>query len=342
MKLMNLGLMGRMFLLGSLAFSYPIHSVLAATAPLELKKGDHIAIVGGSLADRMQHDGWLETLITAKFPQEDLVFRNLSASADEVATWHRSDNFGSRDQWLTKVQADVIFAFYGFNESFAGVGAIEKFRGNLDKFLKDTKTKNYSGKSSPRIVLFSPIANEALKDPNQPDVRENNRNLKEYTAVMAEVAKANDVPFVDLFTASQLVYADAAKSGKPATINTFMMNESGDKALAPEIFRALFSESAPSGNLEKLRLAIVDKNEEWHHRYRTVDGYNVYGVRSKLLFPKAGKDSPKISNADVMQEEMTQRDVKTSNRDLRVWAVAKGGDLKVVDSNLPAVDKIES
>jgi putative membrane-bound dehydrogenase-like protein len=41
-----------------------------------------------------------------------------------------------------------------------------------------------------------------------------------------------------------------------------------------------------------------------------------------------------------MQEEMTQRDVMTANRDKRVWAVAQGGDLTVDDSNLPPVTKI--
>src|SRR5256886_6357641 len=50
-----------------------------------------------------------------------------------------------------------------------------------------------------------------------------------------------------------------------------------------------------------------------------VDGYNVYGGRSKLTFPRAGKESPMISNYDVMQEEMAQRDVKTENRDKRIW-----------------------
>ena len=313
----------------------------ATAAPLELKPGDHIAIIGNSLADRMQHHGWLETLIYAKFPQHDFVFRNLSATGDEVATWHRSENFGSRDEWLTKTKADVIFAFYGFNESFGGDAGLEPFKENLDKFLKDTKAQNYSGKGAPRVVLFSPIANEKLSDPNLPDPAANNANLQKYTAVMAEVAKANDVPFVDLFAPSLKLYA-AAKRGSPLTVNTFLLNEAGDEALAPVIFQALLNEKAPAGNHKKLRAAVLDKNAEWHARYRTVDGYNVYGGRSKLEFPKAGKGSEKITNFKVMQEEMSQRDVKTANRDPRIWAVAKGGDLKVDDSNLPPVEQIQS
>ena len=43
-------------------------------------------------------------------------------------------------------------------------------------------------------------------DPNLPDGQANNERLKLYTAAMAEVAKANDVPFVDLFTPTLQLY----------------------------------------------------------------------------------------------------------------------------------------
>ena len=314
----------------------------AADSILQLKPNDHIAIIGNTLGDRMQHHGWLETFIVAKFPQHDLVFRNLAVAGDEVVLRHRSDNFGTPDDWLTKTKADVIFAFFGFNESFAGDAGLEKFKQDLDKFLKDTKGTNYSGKGAPRLVLFSPIANEKLNDSNMPDPAVNNANLQKYTAAMAEIAKANDIPFVDLFTVSQRLYAKAAKSGDALTFNTLHLTEAGDKVLAQAIFTKLFNENAPTKNLKKLRAAVLDKNTEWHARYRTVDGYNVYGGRSQLKFPKNGKDDPKISNFDIMQQEMSQRDVKTANRDLRVWAVAKGDDLKVDDSNLPSVETVES
>src|SRR5437867_4080143 len=310
--------------------------------PLTLNKGDHICCLGNALADRLQHDGWLETLIYAKFPQDDLVFRNLAVSGDEVATWHRSENFGSRDDWLSKTKADVILGFYGFNESFQGKDGLANFKSDLDRFLKETKAKDYSGKGAPRLVLFSPIANEKINDPDLPDPTANNANLELYAAAMGEVAKAKDVLFVDLFTVSQRLYAEAARQGRTLTFNTFLLTEAGNQALAPEIFKALFNEPPPKGNLEKLRAAVLDKSEEWHARYRTVDGYNVYGGRSKLTFPSAGKESPMISNFQVMQEEMSQRDVKTANRDKCIWAAAKGSGLKATDSNLPPVETLES
>ena len=322
------------------AFAVFAANLTAAPALLVLKPGDHICLVGGALPDRMQHHGGLETLITAKHPTHDLVFRNLAASGDEVATWHRSENFGTREQWLTQTKADVIFAFYGFNESFKGEAGLGKFKADLGKFLQEAKTKNYGGKGAARVVLFSPIAAEKQADPNQPSTEATNANLKQYSAAMAEVAKANEVPFVDLFAISQGLYA---KAKAPMTFNTIHLTEAGDLAIAPDIFRALFGAAAPSGNLDSLRAAVLEKNKEWHARYRTVDGFNVYGGRSKLSFPVSKeKGAPKITNFDVMQQEMAQRDVKTANREKRIWAVAAGKDLKVDDSNLPVVASLES
>ncbi len=329
--------MKRLLLVLSLTTAALVHAAPPET--LAFKKGEHIAIVGNQLADRMQHSAWLETLIHAKFPAQQLVFRNLSAAGDEVATWHRSENFGTREEWLTWEQADTVFAFYGFNESFKGYEGIEQFKQNLDKFLQDTAKQNFSGKGSARVVLFSPIANEKHQDANFADPTANNTNLQNYTAAMAEVAKANDVQFVDLFTPTQQLYKDAAARGQSLTIDGMHLSDAGDKALAPLAFKALFGEAAPAGDAEKLRAAVLDKNWEWHQRYRTIDGYNVYGGRSREKYAPKGADGkalgdPIFNNA-VMQREMQQREVMTQNRDARVWAVAAGGDLKVDDSNVP-------
>ncbi len=312
---------------------------------LELQSGDHLAFVGNALPDRMQHDGHFETLVYAKFPDRNLVFRNLAAAGDEVVTRHRSENFGSPDDWLKKAQADVILAFFGFNESFQGPAGLPKFKTDLDAYLKATRANNYSGRGTPRIVLFSPIAAERHQDPNFPDPAPLNAHLKLYSDAMAEVARANDVQYVDLFTPSQRLFAEAAARGQSLTINGFLLSEAGNQALAPVLFQGLFGEPAPTGNRERLRVAINEKNAQWHARYRTVDGYNVYGGRSALAY-QADKGAfitdrnppePYLSNYQVMQEEMSVRDALTANRDRRVWGVAQGGDPEVDDSNLPSV-----
>src|SRR3984893_8229123 len=62
-------------------------------ARLEVRPKDHISIIGNTLADRMQHDGWLETYAQSRFPKHDLTFRNLGFSGDELTLRLRSAGF---------------------------------------------------------------------------------------------------------------------------------------------------------------------------------------------------------------------------------------------------------
>src|SRR5438067_10651469 len=84
-------------------------SPIEAAEPFKLEKNDHVCIVGNALAERMQHDGWLEAYLHARFPEHQLVIRNLGFSGDEVGGYTdkpefsrrlRSLDFGTADQWL--------------------------------------------------------------------------------------------------------------------------------------------------------------------------------------------------------------------------------------------------
>jgi glucose/arabinose dehydrogenase/lysophospholipase L1-like esterase len=310
----------------------------ADAAPgFELNQGDHISLLGNGLADRFQHDGWLETLIQAQFPDRKISVRNLGFTGDEISQRMRCDNFGSPDDWLTRTKADVVFAFFGYNESFAGAAGLGKFKQDLSKFIKDTAKHSYNSKAPARLVLFAPIAHENLHDANLPDGAANNLNLKLYSEAMAEVAKEHDVQFVDLFSASLMLYA---KATKPLTINGVHLNEHGDHLVAQAILQTLFHASPKSDHeaayLEKLRSAVVDKDFYWYNRYRTVDGYNVYGGRSQLKFVDD------VKNWDILQREMEVLDVMTANRDQRIWAVAQKKELKVNDTNAPDLIPVKS
>ncbi len=312
-------------------------ALLIITAPsvahadsLELTGGSRICIVGNTLAERMQHDGWLETLIQSRFPEQELVFRNLGFSGDELTLRLRSRGFGSPDDHLRINKADVIFAFFGYNESFGGQAGLDKFKNDLSNFIKHTLSQKYNGKNAPRLVLFSPIAHENLRDRNLPDGSENNQRLELYTQTMAEASQAAGVLFVDLFRPTLDLYA---ASKEPLTINGIHLNEHGNRLLAEVIEKALFPKEPPvrrdEAALEKIRTAVLQKNFYWFNRYRTVDGYSIYGGRADLRF--VGGQTNRV----VMQREMEVLDVMTANRDRRIWAVARGGDLKVDDSNTP-------
>ncbi len=337
-------------IISAVAFTTAAVAPAQAADKLILQKGDHIAFVGSGLADRQQHHAWLETLIHKAYPDLDLTVRNLGFAADEVNLHPRSDEVPTTEYFLnmkpgaltttvgkTEVtylagadfHANVIFAYWGFNESFKGQEGLAEFKTNLDTYLKQLGASD-NGKGKPRVILFSPIAHENLKSTHFQDGAANNRNLALYTAAMADVAKANSVPFVDLFAASTALFAE---SSTPLTINGIHLNEEGDRQLAPIQFNAIFGTEAPprDASLAELREAILEKNVQWHHRYRTVDQYNIFGQRSRI--PYEG-----VTNAHILGQELAQRDVKTVNRDLVVWAAAKGRKLAVKDDNLPPVD----
>src|SRR6185437_10916694 len=104
-------------------------------------------------------------------------------------------------------------------------------------------------------------------------------------------------------------------------------------SLAAEIEQALFpggpDVKRDANQVARLRQAVLDKNFFWFERYRTVDGYSIFGGRADLKFVDGQ------TNREVMQREMEILDVMTANRDRRVWAVAQGKDLKVDDGNTP-------
>ncbi len=303
-----------------------------AADPLTLQPGDHISIIGNTLAERMQHDGWLEVALQSSFPKHQLVVRDLGFSGDELDLRLRSSGFGSPDEHLTRNETDVVLAFFGYNESFGDEGGVEAFQAKLRQFIEQTLAQKYNGQSAPRLVLFSPTAFENLKSPDLPDGQAINARLERYTRAMQETAAALQVPFVDLFHPTVEAYA---KNAQPLTINGVHLNEQGNRVVAQLIRDRLFPSLAKSpladdqATTKKLRDAVLDKNFFWFQRYRTTDGYSIYGGRADLTFVNGQ------TNRVVMQREMEVLDVMTANRDRRIWAVAQGGDLKVDDSNTP-------
>ncbi|MEM7164383.1 MAG: PVC-type heme-binding CxxCH protein [Planctomycetota bacterium] len=296
-------------------------------AQLELASGSRVVLLGNSLAERMQHDGWLETYVQAARPEDRIVFRNHGFAGDTISERPRSQGYLDPHGYLEVSRADVILAFFGYNESYANNP--DAYRGQLSRWVEETLEQRYNGKSPPQIVLFSPLAHEYLRDPNLPTGVENNKRLSAYAQVTAAVAESHGLPYVDLFAHSSEIFDDPAR----LTINGIHLNSEGNRRIAIYIVRALFGLSAADDDeqLRAIRAAVLDKNKHWFRRYRATDGNDVWGGRSKLTFVD------EQSNKDVLAHELTMLDVLTANRDAHIWAIASGNDEHVIDdSNVPA------
>lgn len=295
--------------------------------PFTFQNGDIVAIVGNGLPDRMQHDGWMETLLQSALQDKQVRFRNMSASGDRPDSFPRSKGATSMTEYLQHVKADAVFAFFGYNESFDGVAKADEYRKKLVEFVKKTRGSKANGKSFPRIVLFSPIAHENIRNPNVPNGKSHNVQLAAYTKATEAAAKEAGVEFVDLFHPSLEMFRAAST---PLTINGVHLTEEGNRQIAEVIASALLGQRInASASMDLLRNAVLDKNNHWNNRYRARDGNDVWGGRSTLSFTNDQ------TNAVVLQHELSMLDVMTMNRDARVWAAANGQDLKVDDSNVP-------
>ena len=348
----------RILLVALVAGGVVVGSRGAEAGRLDIQEGDHICIIGGGVADSMQHTGWLETLLQSRFPQQRLVIRNLAYDGDEIELSKRlrSADFGTPDQWLsgsapipkpddikdksavrenrfelTGTKADVIFAFFGSNEAHAGPAGLDAFKKHLEAFIKHTLEQKYNGVEAPKLVMFSPIAHEDLGRPHWTDGKSHNTNLALYTDAMEEVCQANGVQCVDLFTPTQESYA---KIAEPLTTDGIHPNERGDREISRIIDESLFGThpARDPKSLARLQKAVADKNFYWFNRYRVTDGYSTYGGRAWLKFVDGQ------TNYEVGQRELDYLDIKTANRDRRIWATA--ATLADPNAPLPAVDDV--
>ena len=296
-------------------------------APFAFLNEDVVAILGNALPDRMQHDGWLETLLQSSLRDKQVRFRNMSASGDRPDSFPRSKGATPMSEYLQYVKADVVLAFFGYNESYDGVEKATDYQRRLVAFVKKTRGLKPNGKSFPRIVLFSPIAHEDTRNPNVPDGKAHNVQLEAYTMATEAAAKEAGVGFVDLFHPSLAMFK---ASNSPLTINGVHLSEEGNRQIAELIASALVGQKVISSmSMAPLRTAVMDKEYHWNNRYRARDGNDVWGGRSTLAFTNGQ------TNAEVLQHELSMLDLMTMNRDKRVWAAANGKNILPDDSNVP-------
>ncbi|SKB48352.1 hypothetical protein SAMN05660866_01760 [Maribacter arcticus] len=109
----------------------------------------------------MLNFGTFETEMQLRYPTDSLVIRNMSDGCDtsgfrphsgRVSSWafpgaekfqtELAQNsgsegaFGTPDEWLSRLQADIILGFFGYNESFEGPQGLENYKAELDAFIK--------------------------------------------------------------------------------------------------------------------------------------------------------------------------------------------------------------
>jgi lysophospholipase L1-like esterase len=214
-----------------------------AAAPLTLKDGDRVVLIGGGLIEQQGRYAYLEARLARRAPGVALRFRNLGWSGDTVTGAARTAGFRQTEEGLARLLRDlraeaptVLLLAYGANESFAGPGGLAEFRDGLTRLLLRLRPLGA------RMVILSPPPHEDLGRP-LPDPAEHNRSLEQYTAALREVAGQRRLPFVDLF--HPLARLPSPAPGRSWTTNEILPNQYGYWLIAREVERQLFGPDEP-------------------------------------------------------------------------------------------------
>lgn len=266
------------------------------------RQGERIVILGGGFAERLQHFGYFETLVVRHASEKDVIVRNLGWSGDTVGLMPRPYNFirsagteypddpsptfdsafdPDHDHRVLRAhlaaqEADTILLCFGAVEAFEGKAGLEKFSADYQRLIDHLLEKPFRGDQLPRLILVSPIAQEALGEPfSDPAAR--NADLKLYSETIAGIAARNELFFVDLFEPS---LAEMSRSiEEDLTIDGLQLNAAGQQRVAEILAAGLGITDPWTGNLESLRELVVEKNRQFFYRWRPINGEYVYGRR---------------------------------------------------------------
>ena len=210
-----------------LALATPL---VAETPKLQLKDGDRIVFVGGTLVERDQSYGYFEALLTRRFKDANFTFRNLGWSGDTVFGDARAvfgtqkEGYASLLKQVAECKPTVLFINYGFNESFDGEAALPHFIDGYNTLLKDLEKTTPS-----KIWLISPQRHEDLGRP-LPDPTKHNEQLKVYSDAVAKIAEQHGCGFVNLFNLTR----DGTRENppRPLTDNGIHYTDYGSRRFA--------------------------------------------------------------------------------------------------------------
>ena len=308
--------------------------------------GERVVFIGNGFAERDTYYGRLETELHLRFPQQQLLVRNMGRSGDtpafrphparasqwafpgadkfhpEYAQHNGKGFFSTPDQWLFHLKADTVVAFFGYNESFDGPGRAANYEAEVDAFVVHSLTKAYNGKTAPRLVLVSPIAFENLSATRDlPNGAKENANLELYAAAMERVAKKHGITYVDLFHPTLAAYG---KTKSPYTVNGFAPTDFGYREIAKLLADGLYGATARASKADEALVngAVKLKDYMWNTDYSILNGVHTHGQRYNPFGPQNYPDEVFKSRQMTVIRDTLIHDV----------ALGKKTDLAVDDS----------
>lgn len=240
----------------------------------ELRDGDRVVFLGNTLIERAQKYGHWEAMLTSRYPDRNITFRNLGWDGDTVWAESRgifdppAKGYQRMQEHVVRLKPTVIILGYGNNEAYSGEKGIPEFTKQYDTLLADLKK---SSSDNVRFAILSTTPHEKFPSP-LPNPKKVNHNLKLYRDTLKQFASKRGIPFADLYSP---MVALRKQSKKPLTYNGVHMANAGYKATASILEGELFGSAGNKPNhgpehaqSQKLREAIIDKNLLYFYSWR--------------------------------------------------------------------------
>jgi putative heme-binding domain-containing protein len=297
----------------------------APQKPFELRDGDRVVFIGDTLIEREQHYGYVELMMTLRWPERNVTFRNLGWSADTPVgisrvsfDWNKGEAewFKQLVEQVKQTQPTVVVLGYGMASSLEDAAQTELERqmgtspqgtARLDKFVRDYEKlidAILALNKETRFILLSPIRHEKLPPP-MPDPARHNEFLASYTKAIQGVAEKRGFHFVNLMeklTSSDKFTPDPQfSSAARITDNGVHLNDRGYLRMAETCSEELgfgknIGLSAQLTWQEPLRQAIIKKNRTFFHRWRPQNSTYLFLFRKH----EQGKNAQEIPQFDPL------------------------------------------
>jgi lysophospholipase L1-like esterase len=279
--------------------------------PFEFKDGDRVVLLGGTLVEREQKYGFLETALTLGVPDKKIMVRNLGWSGDTVFG-HARSYFGPPEEGLTRLSAhlemlkpSVVITCYGADMPFEGLMKMPDFITGYRKLLELVRSKS----PKVRVIIVAPPPFENLGPP-LPDMMDENSKLAEVRDALKEFAAKQAATFIDTFELMGGAVKETPK--QPLTDNGLHYGEAGYKLWATRLTEALGLEKADVSAPEAaaLRQAIVRKDFLFFNRWRPANETYLFGFRKH----EQGQNAKEMDQFDpiVAEQEKKMADLKAT------------------------------
>ena len=262
----------------------------------DFEQNEKVIFLGNAFFENAIDKGEIETRISLCFPKNEITFRNIGWSGDNVYAHARTrargggrfgdpkEGFNILSKQITDIKPDKIFLAYGFNESFDEDSGIDAFSIGLNRLLE------MLSQHCSELILISTLPMEKGFGIPADHIEAQNKKLKKYAEITNEAAIKGKYRFIDLFT-------PFSKENKYTT-NGIHLSSIGYRKAGDLIAEALtfpkLAVKIDSEKAEQIRKTIIKKNTLFFHRWRPRNDAFVYGER---------KDEQRIAQEEPAQIE---------------------------------------